>query len=412
MNKIDLIVKYSTDAFDEVYKADSRASLLDGNKKLMQFTGAKTVKIAKFAFTGLYDYKRANGEAEGRFSNGAHTGTSGYGYQQGDMEMTWEEFTIGCDRACQYRVEMFDNEETAQMAVGMGTTQINKQVIIPEIDAYCFSKIVERGTSVAMGNLVTSALTEGNAFKDLNDALVWFDDNEVPAEDQIIFVSPSYYNALRNTGGTNGIVKPLLQSDLTKDVKFSVEEYEGRKIIVVPGNRFQTALTFGAGYWGPSADSKKIDFLVCAKSAIYHVVKYNKIRVFGPEVVQDYDGYKVNARVYHDVFIPDNKKVAVYAHVASGNTGVATKVLVDAVAGEESGETIIKGATTLPGGIMFSEIYACTADHAVGTAITAGSGVVAVTLGTPFTKGSTTHVVLAHNGKVVASSAITLPVGA
>lgn len=57
-NAIELITKYSTKAWDKVYKAESRSAILNGEKDLMKFVGAKTVKIAKPSVSGLSDYKR------------------------------------------------------------------------------------------------------------------------------------------------------------------------------------------------------------------------------------------------------------------------------------------------------------------------------------------------------------------
>ena len=46
-----------------------------------------------------------------------------------------------------------------------------------------------------------------------------------------------------------------------------------------------------------------------------HIVKYNKVKVLSGDVVlagSNYDGYALYARVYHDVFVPDNKRIALY----------------------------------------------------------------------------------------------------
>lgn len=374
-NKIGLIVKYSTEAFDEVYKAESRSALLDGNKKLMQFTGVKTVKIAKFVSGGLYDYARnsnnntggASSPITGDFSHGTGIG-NGYGYQQSDMGIEWEEFTISCDRGAQYRVELFDNEETAQMAVGMGTTEINRTVIVPEIDAFCFSKVAGYA-SADLGNLDTTsiALASGSGvdtpIEALNKALLYFDEREVTAENRIIFCSPRFMQALRNTAA-NGLVKPLMQSDFTKNVKFTIDEYEGSPIVVVPPSRFMTNVALYNGGYKPGTGSAAIDFMVVAKDAVYHIVKYNKIKVFGPEVVQDYDGYKINARVYHDVFVPDNKRVAIYVHTG-GFTGVAAETTRLEVALDASKK--ISGWLVLPGNIMTDgKIYTSSSAVAIG----------------------------------------------
>lgn len=139
-NSIGLITKYGTKAWDKVYKAEACSSVLDGDKDLLKFTGVKTVKIAKFASTGLGDYHRANKQVEGNYA-GSETGNvyyessankvKGYGYQQGDVSLEWEEFTIKCDRGTQLRIELFDDEETDGLAVAAATKEFSRTKVVP-----------------------------------------------------------------------------------------------------------------------------------------------------------------------------------------------------------------------------------------------------------------------------------------
>ena len=356
-NTIDLITKYSTKAWDKVYKAESRSSLLDTPSANVQWTGAKTVKIAKFQAGGLKNYYR---------NNNSTTVTQGtpFGYQQSNVGLTWEEFTVKMDRAAQYPIELFDNEETDGLTLGAATTEISRTVMIPEIDAYCFSTIAgycsdttgkdalgeaakdAQGNPVALGNLVKASVTKENELEELNKALLYFDEHEVPAEDQIIFVSPKYMNYLRNDN--TELARYLMQADYNKDVKFTLTSYEGREFVVVPPQRFRTAFTtatktgtgYGWGYYNGSKaiTSEEISFIVCAKSAIMHVVKYNKVKVLSGDVVLaggGFDGYMLFARVYHDVFVQDNKRYAIYTCLNSGSDKKTVTAATSSTAAEE-----------------------------------------------------------------------------
>ena len=408
-NKIELIIKYSTDAFDEVYRAESRIGLLDGNTKDMVFTGAKTVKIPKWSSGGMHNYVRANTVSEGSFSNGTNVG-SGYGYQQSDMGYEWETFTLAIDRAAQYRVDMFDDEETAKTLVARGSTQINKQVLVPEIDAYAFSKIASYADE-GIGNLEATDEIGDNKdggevspLESLNKGLLWLEENEVPAEDQIIFCSPRFMQALRNTAA-NGLVKPLLQGEYEKNVSFTIEEYEGRKIVSVPPRRFMTNIVLGNGSYHAGADSTPIDFMIAAKSAVYHIVKYNKIKVFGPDVVQDYDGYKINVHVYHDVFVPDNKRVAIYVKTGgfNGNTASTTSLNV-AISSDRKATSyiVLPGSTLTDGKLYFSTSAVEVGKTATGTEAVLGTTVLG-------SSGAKVYLFVKDTaGVVVAVKAITL----
>ena len=363
-NSIDLITKYGTKAWDKVYKAEACSSVLDGDRDLLKFTGVKTVKIAKFASTGLGDYNRANAQKEGNYagsstSNYDGTAVKGYGYQQGNVSLEWEEFTIKCDRGTQLRIELFDDEETDGLAVAAATKEFSRTKVIPEVDAYVFSKLAEFSGTV---NTDTIQLTSGTGYnaqgpiQALNNAFEVLGDYEVPDADQVVFCSNRFFNQLRSTGE---VVKVLKQTEYGENVKFSIGEYEGREIIAVPANRFRTMIQLNGdnGYtW--KTGSQKIDFIVVAKSAVAHVTKYDKVKVFGPEVVQDFDGYKVNIRIYHDVFVPDNKRIAIYTHTS--NVAVADeKIALPELHYSYNADTkIISGLYLVPGDEIVDGLYA------------------------------------------------------
>ena len=151
-------------------------------------------------------------------------------------------------------------------------------------------------------------------------------------------------NALRNS---SEVTKFLGQTDFeNKDIKFTITKYQGRQLVEVSPERLRTNISlFGQeGYsWG--ADSKKINFLMVAKSAVTHVVKYEKVKVIGDDLNlagNGFDGYTVYARIYHDVFVPDNKRVALYCSVAEG---AAPAMTLDVLVANGK----IKAMTTHPG---------------------------------------------------------------
>ena len=391
-NNIDLITKYSPKAWDTVYKQESMSSLLDADSRLVQFTGAKTVKIAKFQSGGLHDYYRNNnagGYGDERISQVPGSGTdflntmNGFGYQRSAMRLVWEEFTLKCDRAAAFQVEMFDNEESGEQLVGLGVTEISRTVIVPEVDAYCFSTIASYCTK-ALGNLIEETIAPAAAagkqtpIKALNAAFVYFANHEVPVKDQIVFCSPDFINALRET---NEVTKFLGQEDFKegKDINFQIFNYQGRKLVETSPDRLRTNVVLGAGkyYWG--ADSKAINFLMVDKAAVIHVVKYEKVKVIGDDLNlagQGFDGYTIFARIYHDVFVPDNKRMGLYCSIVAGEP-VAAKldILVEGGA--------IKSITTWPGEKLALVFKAASGD-AVGTALSSLTSPVYVKAGDAF----------------------------
>lgn len=390
-NSIELITKYSTKAWDKVYKAEAISSLLDAPEAQVQFTGAKTVKIAKFSASGLGNYYR-NNDAIG---TGNH-----FGYAGGNVGLTWEEFTLEQDRSARYPVELFDNEETDGLTLGAATTEISRTIMIPEVDAYCFSKIAGY-TSKDLENRVDDVeITKDNSLTVLNEALLYFDEHEVPAEKQIIFVSPKYMNLLRNN--THELSRYLMQADYSKDVKFTLTSYEGRKLAVVPPQRFKTDidLTGNGVHWG--TDSKEIDFMVVATDAVMHVVKYNKVKIISGDMNlagANFDGYSIFARIYHDVFVPDNKRFAIYAHVG-GIERVSAKFKLRVEIDENRKITNI---VQFPAEKL-TKYYASTATYADGSAFTAGEGDKLVKVGSTLDAGVKVYAVA--EGKVLGKATV------
>ena len=240
-----------------------------------------------------------------------------------------------------------------------------------EVDAYCFSKLADYcsassatikladgTTTKGLGNYVEytggTSITKANALEAINAAFLYMDEHEIPAEDQILFVSPKYFNYLRND--TSELARYLMQADYDKNVKFTLTEYEGRQIVVVPPQRFRTAFTTvtdsGAGYAfgyydtsaGKAVASKEIHFILCAKSAVMHVVKYNKVKILSGDVAlaaTGQDGYALYARVYHDVFVMDNKRYAIYTAVNGGTDAKTVTAATSSTAAKE-----VKTSTT------------------------------------------------------------------
>ena len=315
VNSIGLITKYSDQFFDKVYKQDSVTSVLDTTDERVKFIGAKTVKIAKMQFGGLSNYYRNNAEAGSAPAGTQFYGSAGFGYQQSNAKMQWETFTLSQDRAASFPIEYFDDEESGGLLVGNAVTEISRTIIVPEIDAYALSTLAANA-----GATKSEAITSANALSALNDAFLYFEEHEVPAADQVIYVSPAFMKALRESTQITRFIEPAPGE---KKVSYKITEYEGRTLITVPPTRFRTDYKAYDGGYGFGPNSKLINFLAVSKSAVIHIKKYEKVKIVSGDLnlaANGFDGYTVYARVYHDVFVPDNKKVGIYANVAENTS--------------------------------------------------------------------------------------------
>lgn len=410
-NSIGLITKYMQEAIDTVLTQEAKTNVLVNGSKFIDLNFKETgyVKVMSLLMDGLSDYYRVN-NGLGSANNGYATYPSNDGYKVGDTSAKWELFQLEYDRGRQFRVDNMDNEETAGLVIGNLLAEFLRTKVVPEVDAVRFSKMAKK-CNVALGNLVSETISANQIIGKFNGAFEWLFEHGVPEEEQVIFVSPSVMTLIRNT---TELYKRLTQEEYRNaDVTFTIEKYEGRQIIEVPSNRFFTGVVTTDNGYMPSANSYVINFMICSKKAVVPVVKLEKSKIWTPEQVQDFDGYKVNFRMYHDIIIPKNKVPAIYTSVSAVAGTTKTNLLSVALTKVTAGYTLDAYYTT-PVGLMGTVVRSATA-FTLGNTYTTSATVVAVDEGDTFTKFASEtaqyFALLDGNGKCIAvSGSVTLPV--
>ena len=382
MNVFERIEKYLPKVLDAVFASESLTKDLEGAEKYvdLNFKEAGYVKIMSIAMDGLSDYYRAQGALTGNnYSNLPHNS----GYRIGDVEATWEVFSLRYDRGKQFKIDAMDDEEMAGQIIANVLGEFLRTQVVPEVDAVRFSTLASKA-SATLGNLVNKTIAPNTIISEFNSAFKWFAEHEVPAQDQIIYVNPSVMEMIRNT---DELVKHLTQAEYKSgDVTFAFERYEGRKIIEVPSNRFFTDVQCGENGFYAGANSKQINYLICSKKAVVPVVKHEKSKIFGPEVVQDYDGYKINFRMYHDTLVPRNKLAGVYVSVGENAGSTVSRLLSVNVVKDDTGYKVTEFFTNPAGIIPTKMIYSKEALKAGDKFVSNASKNKQITLGVRFTK--------------------------
>jgi len=280
---------------DEVYKKASLTSVLDSDASTArQGANANEILIPKLSMDGLADYSRNSG------------------YTKGDVNLTWETVTFNYDRGRKFEVDTMDNEETAEVAFGRLAGEFLRVKVAPEADAFTFATLagISGISKVATG----ATLSTGSDVMDaLKVALDQMDEDEVPEEQRILFITPT-----------------LLSSIKALDTTKSRELLDGfAQIVKVPQSRFYTAIdlldgkTSGeeAGGYRKHVSSgasdvagKDINFMVVHKPA---VLKYNKhiaSNIITPEANQNSDAWMQKYRKYGLVDAYENKVAGIYLH--------------------------------------------------------------------------------------------------
>ncbi len=294
-NSMSLVTKF-LHLIDQQYKAESKSAILDTANEFVRFDGANAVKIFNINALGMGNYSR----------NG--------GFVPGDIAGTWQTYTLSIDRGRSYQLDVLDNDEELGLPLANLLSSVEREHIIPEVDAVRFAAYA---TGAASGNKATETLTTGSGvISAIDTATVALDNGEVPFEGRILFVSPKVYNLLKG-----GITRMVMNDD--PNVNNVIEMYNDMRVIRVPQARFYTAVTLAtpsdnddAGDYTPNGSG--INFMIVHPSACLQVMKHYTARLFSPQQNQQADAWLVQPRFAHGAWVLEHKKNGIY--VSSDST--------------------------------------------------------------------------------------------
>lgn len=275
---------------DEIYKYGSYTAGLDAATRL-DFTGVNEVKVLKVSTTGLGNYSRTDG------------------YPKGDITASWETMKLEIERGKELAIDRMDNEEVLGMVFGTVTGSFMREHVIPEMDAYRFSKYASaEGITAKSENLTKSTIVSA-----IDEAVRQMNADEVPTEGRKLYVNsnlqPLLNNALSRTYGSENSVSNVLTN------------YNGIPITYVPPTRFYSGITLndGSENWGfkPTAGQAPLNFMLLYGKAGLQVQKFALPKIFSPDVNQDKDAWKFQFRLFHDALVYENKAKGIYVHKSS-----------------------------------------------------------------------------------------------
>lgn len=285
-NNIALAKKY-VDLLDEVYKVSSLTSVLDSDMSLSR-AGANTneIVIPKLAMDGLANYSRNSG------------------YVNGDVELSWETVKFNYERGRMFQIDVMDDEETQNIAFGRLAGEFIRTKVVPELDAFRFSTYAGiTGISTVAGAVLS---TGDEVIKALSTAMAQMDEDEVPQENRILYITPTLYRLVQD-----------MDSYKSKEVLSGFAQ-----VITVPQSRFYTAIKLQdgtsagetTGGFAKAEGGVAINFMIIEKSALLQYTKHAVPKIISPEANQDADAYKYGYRNYGLADVYENKVSGIYLH--------------------------------------------------------------------------------------------------
>lgn len=302
-NTINYATLFMT-ALDTQMVQQATSGWMEANAGQVIYNGGNTVKIPKISMDGLGNYDRK------------------LGYPSGSINLDYETMSMTQDRSKQFTLDSMDvNESNFVVNASTVMAQFQKLKIIPEVDAYRYSKIAQlaiaKGAGYAVGGYAPAV---ADIYSKLTADIAAVQDKigDIPL---LVIMSRLTKNILENS---TEFAKQLPVTDFAQgNISTKVNMINDCPIITVPSARLKTLYDFydgrtagqTAGGFAPDSTAKNINWLLIAQNAPIAVSKTDNMKIFTPDQVQDYDGYKMDYRKYHDLWVPDNKMDGIFANI-------------------------------------------------------------------------------------------------
>lgn len=270
---INLTEKFTAHV-DEMFTTESKKALLTNSD--YDWTGAHTIKVHKVNTVSMNDYDRS----------GTGDNASRYG-ALGNVENTLEEFTLRKDRSFTFVIDKLDKDETGGVLSGASAlARQQREVIIPEVDAYTYG-VMAKGAGTKVTGLM---LSSENIYDEIIKGTEVLDDAEVPDTGRVLSVTPKTYRLLKNCKDIH------LDCDISAEQRLSgiIATLDGMEVVKVPSKRMP----------------EKFGFMIAHPVATVAPTKLEEYKVH--QDPPGISGELVEGRICYDAFVLDNKKKAIY----------------------------------------------------------------------------------------------------
>lgn len=296
-NSIETVALFQK-ACDQQMIEGATSGWMEENAGQVKYEGGRDVKIPTISTSGLGDYDR------------------GEGYKKGKVSLTYQTKTMEQDRGISFLLDRIEVDESGFIANATATMSIfQTENVIPEIDAYRYSKLC--ASIVGKGNSSAYTPDASTIFSQIKDDIAKVRDVAGAAEFVIIMsylVADKLASCKEYSRYVN--ISQFKQGNLNTDV----QTLNGIPVIRVPSARMKTAYTFKDGTsefgFAPTAEAKDINWIICPRRAPIAVSKTDGVKIFDPQTTQGADGWTIEYRKVHDLWVPDNKLAAMRASIS------------------------------------------------------------------------------------------------
>ena len=250
--------------------------------------GAKHIKLPRLKITeGRKDRKRREITAP-----------------QANYSNDWDSYELQNERYWSTLVDPSDVDET-NMVVSIAniTRQFNLDEKMPEKDRYMFSHLYSQKEDLDDGNGIhTDTLDEKNILQAFDDMMTNFDEQSIPSNGRILYVTPVVNGILKRAEAMN---RQIIISD-AGNIARTVHSLDEVSIVVVPSHLMQTKFDFEIGS-KEVADAKQIQMFLIYNGVQVAPEKYSFVGFDAPTAMTS-GNYVYYEQSYDDVLLLRTKK--------------------------------------------------------------------------------------------------------
>ena len=288
-----------TTALDQQAQQVATSGWMEANSNRVTYVGGKKVKVPTLVTSGLGDYSRGTGAA----NRGK--------YAQGAVELTYKDYELEMDRSAEFAFDRHDVDETSfivQAPAVMGEFQRNH--VVPEIDAFRYSRIAQLVMAQGAGAYTSQALTTSNIIDEFLKQIRQMQNTTGIDTTSLVASMPfSVYSVLERSAEIQKQIS--VQQFERGGVNFEVKSINGIPLIPVVEDRMKTEYLFHSGDtetgFEPTAGAKTINWIITPRSLPIAISKTDNLKVFTPDTNQNGDDWLLQYRKYHDLWIMQNQ---------------------------------------------------------------------------------------------------------
>ncbi len=316
LNTLAYAAKLQT-VLDQKAEAELTSGWMDANAGQVLYTGGNEIKIPKMSLTGLKDYDRDSG------------------YPMGGVSLEYETMKMTMDRGTKFQLDEMDIDETNFVtSASTVASEFQRTQVIPEVDAYRYSRIA----ALCTDNAASYDVDSNTVFSHLLDDIAAVVDEVGENETLVISINSLVKAQLEKLDAFKKSIS--VEDFLRGEIQTKVKAVNGMALMPVPSARMRTKYIFRDGKtegqekggFAPADDAKQINWIIMPKRAPIAVCKQDKVKIFTSAQNQNADAWLVTYRKYHDIWVKDS-----YKDVIRTSTGKILTSGKDTQGGTQSG---------------------------------------------------------------------------